>query len=39
MYAVWVEESLTQASVQALSQRGLTKPAISPCLHAHRPYF
>jgi len=34
-YAVWVEESLTQTSVQPLSQCGLTKPNSSP----DRPYF
>jgi len=28
MYAVWAEELLTQASVQAPSQRGLTRPAL-----------
>jgi len=30
MYAIWAEESLTWESVQAPSQRGLTKPNSFP---------
>jgi len=34
MYAIWAEELLIQASVQALSQHRLTKPTLSVS-HTH----